>query len=160
MRTLTSLAAAILGLSLLVPSAGAYEAVNGPLGLLSYERGKTYDGYTLFTPHTKVGSWIVDTAENPGSKMTYLIDMEGNIVHTWKHDTPAFYAELLSNGNLLRAEKIAGSPVNFGGWYGLLREYTWDGRVVWEYKVSNPRQIAHHGFDRLPNGNTDRKSVV
>ncbi len=53
MRTLTSLAAAILGLSLLVPSAGAYEAVNGPLGLLSYERGKTYDGYTLFTPHTK-----------------------------------------------------------------------------------------------------------
>ena len=85
---------------------------------------------------------------------TYLIDMEGNIVHTWKHDHPAFYAELLPNGNLLRAEKIAGSPVNFGGWYGLLREYAWDGKVVWEYKVSNPRQIAHHGFDRLPNGNT------
>lgn len=80
--------------------------------------------------------------------------MEGNIVHTWKHDHPAFYAELLPNGNLLRAEKIAGSPVNFGGWYGLLREYAWDGKVVWEYKVSNPRQIAHHGFDRLPNGNT------
>ena len=44
--------------------------------------------------------------------------------------------------------------MNFGGWYGLLREYAWDGKVVWEYKVSNSRQIAHHGFDRLPNGNT------
>ena len=154
MCKLTSLATALLSLFLLWAPANAYEAINGPLGLLSYDKAKAYDGYTLFTPHTKVSSWIVDKVPNPGSKTTYLIDMEGNVVHTWKHDNAAFYAELLPNGNLLRAEKIAGSPVNFGGWYGLLREYTWDGKVVWEYKVSNSRQIAHHGFDRLPNGNT------
>lgn len=89
-----------------------------PPRLLAYDKAKAYDGYTLFTPHTKVSSWIVDKIQDPGSRKTYLIDMEGNIVHTWKHDHPAFYAELLPNGNLLRAEKIAGSPVNFGGWYG------------------------------------------
>ena len=154
MFRLTSLATALLSLFMLSAPASAYEAITGPLGLLAYDKAKAYDGYTLFTPHTKVSSWIVDKIQAPGSRKTYLIDMEGNIVHTWKHDHPAFYAELLPNGNLLRAEKIAGSPVNFGGWYGLLREYAWDGKVVWEYKVSNPRQIAHHGFDRLPNGNT------
>ena len=154
MFRLTSLATALLSLFMLSAPASAYEAITGPLGLLAYDKAKAYDGYTLFTPHTKVSSWIVDKIQDPGSRKTYLIDMEGNIVHTWKHDHPAFYAELLPNGNLLRAEKIAGSPVNFGGWYGLLREYAWDGKVVWEYKVSNPRQIAHHGFDRLPNGNT------
>ena len=154
MFRLTSLATALLSLFMLSAPASAYEAITGPLGLLAYDKAKAYDGYTLFTPHTKVSSWIVDKIQDPGSRKTYLIDMEGNIVHTWKHDHPAFYAELIPNGNLLRAEKIAGSPVNFGGWYGLLREYAWDGKVVWEYKVSNPRQIAHHGFDRLPNGNT------
>ena len=30
-------------------------------------------------------------------KTTYLIDMEGNVVHTWKHDNAAFYAELRNN---------------------------------------------------------------
>lgn len=155
MFRLTSLATALLSLFMLSAPASAYEAITGPLGLLAYDKAKAYDGYTLFTPHTKVSSWIVDKIQDPGSRKTYLIDMEGNIVHTWKHDHPAFYAELLPNGNLLRAEKIAGSPVNFGGWYGLLREYAWDGKVVWEYKVSNPRQIAHHGFDRLPNACTD-----
>ena len=115
MFRLTSLATALLSLFMLSAPASAYEAITGPLGLLAYDKAKAYDGYTLFTPHTKVSSWIVDKIQDPGSRKTYLIDMEGNIVHTWKHDRPAFYAELLPNGNLLRAEKIAGSPVNFGG---------------------------------------------
>lgn len=148
---LTALFAAAL---LTSGQAGAYEAINGPTGLLQYDKAKAYDGYTLFTPHAKTPSWRVDKAKYPGSKTTYLIDMEGNIVHTWKHENTAMYAELLPTGNLLRAEKIPGSPVNFGGWHGLLREYSWDGEVVWEYRVSDPTKVAHHGFDRLPNGNT------
>ena len=36
-------------------------------------------------------------------KTTYLIDMEGNIVHQWDTEYgPGAYAELLPNGNLLR----------------------------------------------------------
>ena len=37
-----------------------------------------------------------------------------------------------------------------GGRGGLIREYDWNGKVVWEY-----RQVGqHHDFRRLPNGNT------
>ena len=88
------MATALLSLFMLSAPASAYEAITGPLGLLAYDKAKAYDGYTLFTPHTKVSSWIVDKIQDPGSRKTYLIDMEGNIVHTWKHDHPAFYAEL------------------------------------------------------------------
>ena len=83
MFRLTSLATALLSLFMLSAPASAYEAITGPLGLLAYDKAKAYDGYTLFTPHTKVSSWIVDKIQAPGSRKTYLIDMEGNIVHTW-----------------------------------------------------------------------------
>ena len=79
MFRLTSLATALLSLFMLSAPASAYEAITGPLGLLAYDKAKAYDGYTLFTPHTKVSSWIVDKIQDPGSRKTYLIDMEGNI---------------------------------------------------------------------------------
>src|SRR6516162_8704319 len=50
---------------------------------------KAYQGYTLICPM--------------GSKNTYLIDMEGKVVRTWKSETPtALSAYLLENGHLLR----------------------------------------------------------
>lgn len=140
-------------------SAFAYEAVTGPTGVLKYVDGKAYEGYTLFSPMV-------------GSKSTYLIDMEGNIVHEWKCQTPpGLYAELLPNGNLLRSEKAnqkkqledAGlmkewkqdKYVDIGGTGGVLREYDWDGNVVWEYVMATPfKEIQHHTFHRMPNGNT------
>lgn len=71
-------------------SAYAYQALVGPTGVLLYKSNKTYDGYTLYAPLT--------------SKRTYLIDMQGNIVNTWDSEYyPGLYAELLPNGNLLRA---------------------------------------------------------
>ena len=126
MFRLTSLATALLSLFMLSAPASAYEAITGPLGLLAYDKAKAYDGYTLFTPHTKVSSWIVDKIQDPGSRKTYLIDMEGNIVHTWKHDHPAFYAELLPNGNWFITSTNNGH----------LFEVTPDKQVVWEY--NNP----------------------
>lgn len=119
----------------------AYEAITGPLGLLHHDKGRPFDGYTLYTPHES-------------GQYTYLIDLDGNIVHQWKADNDAFYAELLPNGHILRAEKGPGSPVTFGGWHGALREYDWDGKLVWEYVMRNDKMVAHHGFERLPNGNT------
>ena len=56
MFRLTSLATALLSLFMLSAPASAYEAITGPLGLLAYDKAKAYDGYTLFTPHTKVSS--------------------------------------------------------------------------------------------------------
>ena len=119
----------------------AYEAICGPLGVLHYQKEKSFGGYTLYTNHLA------------GTK-TYLIDMEGNIVHEWSHGRQAFMAELLPNGNLMRLELGPDSPVSFGGWHGSLREYDWNGNVVWEYTCRDKNKVAHHGFDRLPNGNT------
>ncbi|MBO4318729.1 MAG: hypothetical protein J5855_10745, partial [Mailhella sp.] len=127
-------------LSVPAPSA-AYEAICGPLGVLHYQKEKSYGGYVLYTNHL-------------GGTKTYLIDMQGNIVHQWDHGRQAFMSELLPNGNLLRAEQGPGAPVTFGGWHGTLREYDWDGNVVWEFTIRDKTRIAHHGFDRLPNGNT------
>ena len=71
-------------------SAWAYQALVGPTGVVYYKSNRAYEGYTLFAPLT--------------TKKTYLIDMEGNLIHTWDSEYyPGLYAELLPNGNLLRA---------------------------------------------------------
>ena len=123
-------------------TAGAYEAMLGPTGVLKYNAEKAYDGYTLITPMINC-------------KTTYLIDMEGNLVHKWESEyTPGAYAELLPNGNLLRAGVFPKPPVIIGGIGGILQEIDWSGKVVWEYKLSTPTQVQHHCFHRMPNGNT------
>jgi hypothetical protein len=123
-------------------SGWAYEALNGATGVLKYNKEKAYDGYTLFSPMTN-------------SKTTYLIDMEGNVVHKWETQyTPGLYAILLENGNLLRGGRILDSPVTIGGVGGIVQEIDWSGKVVWEYKMSSPTETQHHCFARMPNGNT------
>ncbi len=68
----------------------SYEAIVGPTGVLKYVSERSYGGYTLFAPMMN-------------SKTTYLIDMEGSLVHKWESEyTPGSYAMLLPNGNLLR----------------------------------------------------------
>jgi len=134
-------AALIAGVASAPAVSHAYEAICGPLGVLHYQKDKSYGGYTLYTNHL-------------GGTKTYLIDLEGNVVHEWNHGRQAFMAELLPNGHLLRAEQGPGAPVTFGGWHGTLREYDWNGKVVWEYTIRDENKVAHHGFDRLPNGNT------
>jgi outer membrane protein assembly factor BamB len=123
-------------------AAGAYEAFVGPTGVLKWDKSKAYNGFTLFAPQ--------------GSRNIYLIDMEGNVVHKW--ETPYIneeYAELLPNGNLLRGAQVKEEKaVYFGGAGGLLQELSWDNKVVWEYKLNSPKGMFHHGFDRMPNGNT------
>ncbi|MCC2098346.1 MAG: aryl-sulfate sulfotransferase [Hyphomicrobiales bacterium] len=83
--------------------------------------------------------------------MTYLLDMDGNIVHQWKlAGTPGGYARLLPNGNLLAATTTDdGPPFKGGAKGGLIRELDWDGKTVWEHH--DPWQ--HHDFRRLANGN-------
>ncbi|MGE0034828.1 MAG: aryl-sulfate sulfotransferase [Xanthobacteraceae bacterium] len=106
-------------------------------GLLVCDAHRATPGYTLFTPIH--------------GKTTYLIGLRGDIVHQWEHPLVSGpYAYLLDNGNLLWAGRLPEGPQHMGGRGGLIREYDWDGKVVWEY-----RQLGqHHDFRRLPNGNT------
>lgn len=128
-------------------AASAYEAFTGPTGVLHWNKKKAYEGYTLFAPMVNC-------------KTTYLIDMEGNVVHTWKSKyPPGLYAELLPNGNLLRTAALPRKKrkgyCGIGGAGGLVEEIDWNGKVVWSYKLwKKNKEIQHHTVHRMPNGNT------
>jgi hypothetical protein len=108
-------------------------------GLRISEAG-AFDGYTLFSPLQ--------------SGTTFLIDMKGNVVHRW--DTklaPGNMAYLYDNGNLLRGVRIDDNPRFFGGGLaGRLQELDWDGKVVWDYSLSNDQRVLHHDIEVMPNG--------
>ena len=66
-------------------------------GLITYDRGRATEGYTLFSPLAQL--------------KTYLIDMEGQVVHEWDLPSPpGNYAYLQSNGNLMAACRPTAGP--------------------------------------------------
>ena len=100
----------------------------------------TGDGYTLYSPWEDTHS--------------YLIDMDGNVVHSW--DSPSvtgMNVDLLPNGHLLRQRKLENGEFIHGGVGGRIEEYDWDGNLLWYHEISNDQQITHHDFEPLPNGN-------
>ena len=87
---------------------------------------KAYNGYTLF-----------------GSGGTsYLIDMEGHVVHTWKIGTNPRFTE---GGTLLDA--VGGDPSNSNVW----KELDWNGNVVWTYTEKRTGYSPHHDFVKIYN---------
>jgi hypothetical protein len=115
---------------------------------------KALQGYTLLAP--------LDSTN------TYLLDMQGKVVQTWASDsTPALFPMLLENGHLLRPGSIGSDSRIFGpqpGVGGRIQEFTWEGKLVWDYRFYNARQLPHHDMTRLPNGNvllivSDRKTT-
>lgn len=126
-----------------------------PAGLTHHNVALSSKGYTLFSPQR--------------GTTTFLLDMQGLIVHQWYHDNlRGPYGRLLDNGNLLVLANYAnedplppgkaGDPQlplerrlrGLGGNATVIREIDWEGEIVWEY--ANP--AIHHDFVRLPNGNT------
>ena len=100
--------------------------------------------YTLFAPLQ--------------SKTTYLIDANGNTVHSWQSDArPALAAYLLPNGELLRTEKIGSLPGTFasdvGGSGGVIQIQDWNGNLVWETTLATDTYLSNHDVAVLPNGN-------
>lgn len=107
-------------------------------GLLTTKEGVN-SGYTLLAPLR--------------SNSTYLIDLSGKVVHEWKSDaTPGHSVYLLPNGHLIRAEQVDSSVFQGGGQGGRLREFDWDGKIVWEYSCADATRLQHHDFKLLPNG--------
>jgi hypothetical protein len=110
-----------------------------PRGLINREAGVS-PGYVLFGPLR--------------SSSTYLIDNDGRVVHEWKGQYAGGGGYLLENGNLLRMGRDP-DALHFraGGVSGYLQEVDWEGRVVWEWKLSDERRILHHDIKPLANGN-------
>lgn len=98
-------------------------------------------GYTLIAPF--------------GGQETFLINLDGDVVHKWKTDRkPSQAAYLLPDGSLLRTAKIPNETFNVrGGPAGGIQKFSWDGKLTWDYVISNERQLSHHDIEPMPNGN-------
>ncbi|MFP6808339.1 MAG: aryl-sulfate sulfotransferase [Pseudomonadales bacterium] len=130
-------------------------SISRPTGLTYHRPDLSTKGYTLLTPH--------------GDQSTYLIDMQGRVVHRWTFDhIHPGYGRLLKNGNLLMTgsdiklpdrpeDEPTKAPLPFeqhvtrlGGYHTTLVEVDWQCNIVWEYE----NRGQHHDFYRFDNGNT------
>ena len=105
----------------------------------SYHPRRASPGFTLFTPLT-------------GPGMVYLIDIQGNVSHTWKMPyPPGVYGYLTDKGTLFYNGKIPNDTfigkAPFMG--GAAMEVDWNGKVLWEIKQPD----HHHDGRLLRNGN-------
>jgi hypothetical protein len=100
-----------------------------------------FQGYTLLAP-------LMD-------KRTFLLDMDGKVVHQWKHDLPPGNSVYLQpDGRLYRSARPQDNPTfKGGGEGGVLEEYSWDGELLWSMDWNDESKLMHHDFEVMPNGN-------
>jgi hypothetical protein len=100
----------------------------------------TLDGYILFTPML--------------SAVTYLINRDGQVVHTWTSEYAPGNEYLLDDGHLMRSARDPHAPrFNGGGQAGIIEKFTFDGDRVWSYSLADLDHLLHHDFAVMPNGN-------
>ena len=109
------------------------------VGFRGYDPQRASPGFTLFAPMT-------------GEGMVYLIDIQGNVTHTWKMPyPPGLYGYLTDKGTLLYNGQIPNNTFigksPFMG--GAVMEADWNGKVLWEIKQPD----HHHDARLLRNGN-------
>ena len=98
---------------------------------------RAFNGYTLFSNNTD----------------TYLIDNCGFVVNTWESSyRPGQSVYLLENGNLLRTAMLNGN-FSSGGAGGLIELFSWEGELLWSYRIAGNDFQAHHDIAPMPNGN-------
>jgi len=112
-----------------------------PTGTTIYDTDAAYGSYILISDHADKGNHA-SAAVRAQSKVpgdVRLIDMNGNVVHTWNVD-PYFNkrSRLLPNGHLV----FAGSDKR-------IIEYDWDSNIVWQHQGIG----SMNDLRVLPNGN-------
>lgn len=108
-------------------------------GLLRNGEGVS-PGYILFNPASAVS--------------TFLMNKKGEIVHQWESDLNSMQAYLKPNGNLVRLDRDPDFPVfAAGGQAGRIREYDWEGNMIWDFEYATEKYLNHHDIAILPNGN-------
>ena len=110
-------------------------------GLIAHDPARAFQGYTLFTPMF-------------GDGTVYLIDMRGDLAHTWRlPHRPGLYGYLLDDGHLFYSGKVMKDLERFEAWArfkaGAALETDWHGNILWE--VNHPDH--HHDARKLRNGN-------
>lgn len=113
--------------------------VNEKRGLILNSEEAT-PGYVLFQPSS--------------STETFLINKKGEVVHKWTGELNCMQSYLQDNGNLIRLERDIDFPTfAAGGQAGRIREYDWDGNMLWDYEYATETELIHHDIEILPNGN-------
>jgi len=85
---------------------------------------------------------------------TYLINLDGEVVHSWKSDLSPGSSYLQENGHLIQLERDEGFPTfAAGGQAGRIREYDWEGNMLWDFEYANENELTHHDIEVMPNGN-------
>lgn len=108
-------------------------------GLLRNEPS-AFQGYTLFAPLRRT--------------TTYLIDMRGEVVHSWESRfNPGNSAYLLPDGSLLRAARDPHPNFHGGGIGGRIQRFDREGRLVWDFAYADENKCHHHDIEPLPSGN-------
>ena len=113
------------------------------VGLVTNSVAEAFGGYTLFAPSA--------------STTTYLIDQEGREVNRWGSSLPPMTAELLPDGSLIRAGRVASQDGPAKAWApgvsGRIEKFDWDGNLTWSYTLATQDAHLHHDFEVMPNGN-------
>jgi len=115
--------------------------VSAQNGLISYDVGPSYEGYTLYTSGTNV----------------YLIDNCGKLINQWNvGNMVSLAAYLLEDGNLLYMSKLPNNTTfqGGGGGGGRLEIYSPNSTLLWQYDFYEANVFCvHHDVEPLPNGN-------
>jgi arylsulfotransferase ASST len=100
-----------------------------------------FEGYTLLAPL--------------GSRTTYLLDGDGEVVHSWQSEyMPGNSVYLLDDGSILRcARGVISKVFRGGGKGGRIQRIAWDGELLWDYVLADEERMHHHDIEPLPNGN-------
>jgi hypothetical protein len=121
--------------------AGVVAATVGPddeRGLVSRNSGVT-DGYVLYSPLL--------------SKVTYLVDNDGLVVHEWRGEFVASSSYLQDDGSLIRiARDPSADSFRAGGVAGYVEEIGWNADLRWRWRFASEEAINHHDIEPLPNG--------
>ena len=96
-------------------------------------------GHRMYAPH--------------GTTETYLVDVNGAVIHTWPGGYPpgnGVYHE--PDGTLIRSGMAPGNP-GIGGSGGAVQRLQLDGTVLWDFLWADDDHWGHHDIELMPNGN-------
>lgn len=110
------------------------------VGVFTHDASRSYNGYTLFAP--------------VATKLTYLIDNDGQVVKSWPSQyNPGQAVMLLNDGTLLRTGTPLIQAMGGGGAGGIVEKIAWDGSILWRFEHYGPTFRSHHDVEIMPNGN-------
>ncbi len=108
-------------------------------------------GLIINTPEATPGYILFHPA---AGSATWLMNLDGEIVHEWKGEYNTMNSYLQNDGRIFRLDRDPDFPVFAGGGQsGILREYTWEGELLWHFKYATDQYLTHHDFAIMPNGN-------